>query len=223
MKQWISVAAMGLFACGPAELSGSGVDTAATLDSGLGQISTWSDGTQIGSEGLWGCTVENRTVIDADVVPEGFSASPADLTAPLVGTYVGEVFDVGSEVYSGSLTTGSVSAFERVDVVEQDGCEDYIRVEIAGDLSAEGFVSGNFTGPLGLRPDAYRLALVADLAVLEGSVRPLTFAPADMDDTTLTVSGDISATSLAGTMWFVGCASGACITDDVRGSFSFSR
>jgi hypothetical protein len=223
MRQCASVLAIGSIACGSAGFSGTDLDTADVADSGLGWASTWSDGTQVGSEGLWGCTVESRTVIDADAVPEGFDASPADLTAPFLGRYEGEVFDVGSEVYSGSLTTGSVSAFERVDVVEQDGCEDYIRVEIVGNLSAGAFVSGSVGGPLGLRPDASRLALVANLTDLEGSARPILFAPADMDITTLTVSGDITATSLAGTMWFLGCSSGACITDDVRGSFSLTR
>jgi len=213
--------AVALIACDSVERSG-GADSA---DTG-GQdtvFSTWSDGTQIGSEGFWGCVVASRSVVEGDVTLDGFSGSPSELAAPLIGTYVGSVFKTGTDVVQTTLTTSGVSGFELVEVVEAEGCEDYIHVELTSSFAAGEMVSGSFAGGLGLRPSSARLQIHADRQVLDGTAAPITFEASDMSSTTLVVGGDLTSTALDGSLWFVGCASGACVTDASLGTVSLSR
>jgi len=44
-----------------------------------------------------------------------------------------------------------------------------------------------------------------------------------MSTTDLILVGDVTPASVDGAMWFVGCVAGACITDDTRGTFGFTR
>jgi hypothetical protein len=213
-----------LIGCGPPGVSGFGeVDSGAVFDTGVGTFSTNSDGTQIGSEGIFGCPVDTRTPIEADASVDGFSASPVALITPLLGEYTGEVEDAQQTLGPATLNLGNVTGYELVDVIGPAPCADYIHVKLDGSLVVGELASGQFPGAIGMRPDEARLILAASLSQITGSALPLTFDPAEMDTTELNIGGTVTPTALDGSIFFVGCRDGTCTTDAPQGTFSFTR
>ena len=225
MKLHTATLAIFMIACdsmGPG-LGGGGLDSGLDDTGPFGTFQTQDDGTQIGSEGFWGCLIEDQTPAEADVILSGFSASPAELVAPMIGVYTGELSYADSEPLASTLTLGSISGFEFVDVVESGSCADYIRVNLSGSLAAGPLATAQLTGAIGMRTDESRLSVSISLADVVGTATPLTFDPAEMDTTELTIAGIVSATRLDGTLALVGCANGSCTTDDPQGTISFTR
>jgi len=220
MRLHTATLAIFMVACGTSGGSWQGGQDTFVYDTAI--VAT-GDGTQIGSEGFWGCEESGRTLIaNENETLEGFSSSPAELVAPLIGAYTGELVDSNTEVVSGTLTFGNIGRFELVEVVQSGSCTNYIHVEVDGALQAGGLASGNFPGAIGIRADESRLAIASRYSQITGTAVPLTFDPALMDTIDLTVAGIITATELMGTLVFVGCLADDCTTDATQGTFSFT-
>ncbi len=227
MRHGTAALALLMIAC---ESGGFGApnDTSAEIDdtstdTGTRTFTNQSDGTQIGSEGIFGCEVEERTAIDADATVDGFSASPADLVAPLLGDFLGDLVDFEAGTVPTTLTLGGIDGIFLVEVNQGGACIDYIAVELVGTLDADPLASAEFPGVIGIRPSESRVLFATRMNNVSGSATPLTFDPAEMDTTDLTVGGEITPTQLDGSLFFVGCLDALCTTDDPQGTFGFTR
>ena len=209
---------LGLTACGSAD---SNLQDEDTSDTGLPDWT--SQGTQVGSEGIFGCEVDTTTPVEAQAVLEEFDKTPADLLAPLMGAWTGVFVDHQAQSLAFSMDFQPTVDFEWVTVLPTTGCQNYVQANTKATLSANPLLAEALEGRIGLRTDATKAIFSVSADQVVGTAKPLVLDSTAMNDTQLVLTADLSATTAVGEVRFVGCVGEICTDDDAQGAFDLSR
>lgn len=179
-------------------------------------------GTQVGSEGIFGCEVlGTQTVASPDTKIEGLELPPDALFATLAGKWIGVTSTTGGDTPT-TLTIGPAVTYTWVEVEAVGDCADYLAVETSAALEADPFASAILDGVLGIRPDQRRLVVSTSLSALSGDTGPTIFDPAEMDETVLILDAPLTDTELNGAFAFEGCVGEDC-TRETLGTLAAVR
>lgn len=211
-----------LVACDSGSPGSVDVDDTAARDTGetWGTLGTTEPmGTQVGSEGFWGCEVDDTEPVEPETWIESLGGTPSELLPPRVGAWTLDVVPEGKTGATKSeLTVADEGAYVWVDVKEGAGCADYLHVPVTADFSGV-----SLAGALGIRPDGARLiagtsAGLADLQATWGE--PEFAASADL---AWRLDATVEPTTLSGQVAWVDCPDAACPNTDVLASVSAAR
>jgi hypothetical protein len=206
------------------KLDTSGLST--TFDTGLTEIITDQMGTQVGSEGFWGCPVEDvRPINGADTITE-IGGSPSALTSERMGSWALSIEDEGgSGAVPGSLTLLDQGAYLWVDVQEGSGCSDHLASPVTGALVRDGAPPQPMMGVLALKSGASRLVITdeGDLTSTTSVWGAPTYT--DLTGVTFRLDSEIDATELGGEALYVDCpeAEADCPTADMTAAVEGAR
>ncbi len=177
-------------------------------------------GTQVGSEGVFGCQVESTTaIVNADAEVPGFAATANELLESHAGVWPGTL-TVGVDE-SASLEISPGTDLSYVTVSGDDDCADYIIVSANAALSASS-VTGMASGDLAIRPDRGRLLVSTAWAPTVTEIEPTAFDPDLMDDVYVELDATITPPTLSADLRLVGCVGGTC-TPETIGTLTASR
>lgn len=183
----------------------TGNDTGTDLDTDTPPTETNGMGTQVGSEGFWGCPIELVTVVDGATALDAIGGPPDELTGRVVGGWGLQIVDDGaSEPVAGSLALVDAGNYLWLDVADGEGCVDHLASEVSATL-VRGTTTTVLTGFVGIGSGAARLLVTAggaldDVALTWG---PSTYPP----DTAVTfrIDGDLTPVGFSGAASWVDC------------------
>lgn len=184
--------------------SGTSRDTGTPRDSGTFD-ETSGMGTQVGSEGFWGCPIERVDPLDGTTDVPAIGGSPQALTARLVGEWPLQIRDeTGGEVTAATLGLVDLGSYLWVDVTDGAGCVDHLASEVSGTV-ARGSSTTAWSGFVGITDGAARLLVTADgasdtLAEVWGAPAYAPGVPA-----TLRIDGTLDPARLDGAASWVDC------------------
>jgi hypothetical protein len=165
-------------------------------------------GTQVGSEGFWGCTITSAEAISGDVIPEGFVSPVADIVAAHTGVWPLQF--TSAEGTSAPVDLELVGL--RASWITLDGdCAPYLAVELGAQLRTDA-VAISLPGQLAAQPDAAAFALSVP-ADREG-VQAAFGAPSFDEPAWLQVDAALDPTTLMGDVRYGRCADG-CPVDEL--------
>ncbi len=167
---------------------------------GVALVALCGCGDRDGEENLFGCLVDATEALDGlDVAPAGFTQTPQAALDATVGVFEGTVTREGGGEQAITLTVNAMGPVQ----VERRSWQGDQELAMDGDCldnyvfdAGFGLVSGTALdeaaeGAVRVATDgAGAFALQIDLADLQGDIAPVSFDPAEMDDTWLTVSAE---------------------------------
>ena len=212
---------LGLTACGATGSNFVDEDTGATRDTALPDWT--SQGTQVGSEGIFGCQVDTTTPVAAQDVLDGFDKTPADLLAPLMGVWTGAFVDSNAQSIAFSMDFQPTVDFQLVTVLPTTGCQNYVQATTKADLAANPLLAEALEGHIGIRTNTAKAIFSVSADQVVGTATPLVLDSTAMDATQLVLTTDLTATTAIGDVRFVGCVDEACTDDEAQGAFDLSR
>ena len=161
-------------------------------------------GTQVGSEGFWGCPIEKAEPIDGGIPREDLGGSPEVLTAALVGEWPLQISDLllGLTV-DGSLTLTDEREYYWLDVAEGTGCVDHAVSVVSGAVVRQGS-SHSLEGLLGISANGNRLVVSADSAGMISTWGAPIFTSVP-NDVSFRIDAGLDPFSFDGTASYVDC------------------
>lgn len=192
-------------------------DTGDTYETSQGLV-----GTQVGSEGLFGCRVTRATWVDDPLaVAQGFTESPSVLVAARSGEWIVAITTPTAGT-TGTLSLTPTGVYEMVGVEETTGCRDYIRGVVDGRLVTGTVTDDVWAGSVAVRTDRSVVALTEPAAAAQLGMAP-TFDTTGMSSVDLHLDAELSDTELSGTFAFIGCTGTTCTAPDPAGTLIGSR
>ncbi len=214
---WALVACSGGSASGLADDTGDGGTS--PWDTGeptVGVQDTDSLGTQVGSEGFWGCDLDDTEPVYPGTLLPSFASPPEEVALPRIGEWL---LELGSPDTTGATTTGGLSLVDEgtyvwFDVKDGPGCQDYLAILVSGTMRRGSDPALPVAGYLAVRPDAGKVALAAtgDLDPWRQSWGEPAFGTSD--DLEWHLDADIAPTSLTGSVAWTDCPEADCPNED---------
>lgn len=230
----ITVALLGvLVACDGGGASFQPDTGLSTGDSGLGtgtppgneDVTSKAMGTQVGSEGFWGCPIISiEPVLDRTSANPLLGGAPVELSAARLGIWPLQITDTdASDTVPGSMFIADGGEYFWVDVEEGTDCYDHLVVSTIGTLSREEFPSETLSGWLAIREGASRLVVTsgASLAVTSSAWG----MPSSASPVTFRIDADLDQSFLDGAAMYVDCETTelACPTSELVASIHSER
>lgn len=220
----------GLVAC---DTTGSsfGIDTGlGTFDTALTLPGTdfRSDGmgTQVGSEGFWGCPIVSEEPIGDRTTPiADIGGSPIVLASARMGPWPLQIQDAGASApLAGTLVLADGNDYRWVDVAEGEGCYDHLAVAVLGTIARGETSIEPVSGWLAIRDGASRLIVTSDASFATTSAAwgmPATL----LGTPSLRIDAALDATLLDGQALYVECERTeiACAGAEVRATLIGER
>jgi len=171
--------------------------------------STHDFGTQVGSEGIWGCIITSIDEIDgSELVPGTTEASDKMVTRLTSGWALTlDVFGSGTE--EGGLWVDTPTRYA---LVKTDGCGDYVEARTTG-LLDRGDASVAVDGRLALSADRAAVNLAAPS--LDDDVRAAWGEPSSADLAYLEVDAELDGLDLVGVVRHAECPESTCLGEDL--------
>lgn len=211
----------GLVACFESDLPASSSPSTSSTSTGSTETdtetatttptATSSFGTQVGSEGFWGCTITAVTPIPRDELPPGFDRTAMEVAEELLGSWV-VALDLGEGAQEGDLHMVS----DQAAWVETEGdCGPYLLLGVGAELSLPALPPIPLEGLLGARVDDAALALAspADADAVQAVVGEPPFAGAF-----LRIDAVVDVEALVGDVGWADCPRGTCATWEALGA-----
>lgn len=216
-------AALFLAACDGVEVSSgapSTTEVGSTTDPIVGTKGTNNFGTQVGSEGFWGCSVQSRLSLAATEDVPGFGVSAEDLAADRLGTWPVDLLPEDTQALeAGVLELGPAVAYTLVTL--EGGCEPYLEVELRGTLARGSNAAVDMRGLLATNDTEAGLRMVAP-SVDDDAV--LSWGPPPTSGTAwLRVDADLDAFDLQGDVAWADCVETTCANVAPLGTLEGSR
>ncbi len=213
--------------CGEVDVSGTPTTPGTTIDDGGGSDptgltgpTTRGFGTQVGSEGFWGCSVTARTEHAVNALVPGSEQSAEKAAGDLTGGWslVHDLIGFGTE--EGALFVDLPSTYT---LVETDGdCGSYVEARVTGLLDrSERSIA--VAGLMVLSADTRALRLAAPSS--DGDVREAWGEPAGADLSYLRVDASLDAdgTMVTGSVSHADCLTQSCAQLDELALFAGNR
>jgi hypothetical protein len=219
----------GLMACEPGSTTykpdTTGLGT--PFDSGTSDILTNAMGTQVGSEGFWGCPIEDvRPILNgADTIDE-LGGSPSSLTGERMGSWSLSIEDEGgSGAVPGTLTLIDQGTYLWLDVAEGPGCSDHLASPVTGALVRDGAPAQPMLGVLAISALGTRLVITDEGDLSSTTSIWGTPSYADLTGVTFRLDGEADASTLGAEAAYVDCPEleVECPTADVKATVDGTR
>lgn len=171
--------------------------------------STQDFGTQVGSEGFWGCTITSMDEIDGSELVPGTTESAEKMVTRLTSGWALSYDIVGGGIEEGGLWVDTPTRYA---LVKTDGCGDYVDARTTG-LLDRGDTSVAVDGRLALSADATAVNLAAPS--LDDDVRAAWGDPSSGDLAYLEIDAELDGVELVGVVRHAECPESTCLGEDL--------
>ena len=164
-------------------------------------------GTQVGSEGFWGCPIDRVHEVDGGTQIDAIGGTPSDLTSRLAGSWTLEILDeAAAEPIVGTLLLEDVGNYLWLDVADGAGCTDHLASEVRA-TAVRGTTTTALLGFVAIAPGAGRVLITADdpLEDVASSWGPPAYPASASASVTFRLAGDLDPVGFVGRASFVDC------------------
>lgn len=174
-------------------------------------------GTQVGSEGFWGCVITTRTAVAAEELVPGTSSRAGKLAEDTAGQWVLDYSLTAGGTARGTLWVDAATDFT---VVETDSCGSYVEARVTAILERDG-ADIAVDGLLALSADetAFRLAALST----DADVEEVWGTPPSASLGFLRVDGKLSGDAVSGSVSHADCLLATCTEQKELALYAGSR